>query len=132
MLYTRTITVHSTRLTNTAFARSRTSDINIPTNIIAVVDLSSLYNPENFDIGVPFAGRYKTVDTPEAPNIVIANSEKNLTNLLDFFVRDEYNTDLDLVMDTPYIPPVNLAPHPQSSFIGKNELGFSLWLQVYF
>jgi hypothetical protein len=132
MLYTRTLTIHSDRLTNTAFARSRTSDLKIPTNIIAVVDVSSIYEPESFNVGVPFAGRYKTVDTAEAPNIGVCNSEKNLTNILDFFVRDEYNTPLDLVMDTPYVRPPNLPPDTNRRLIGENELGMSLWLQLFF
>lgn len=132
MLYTRTVTIHSDRLTTTAFAKSRTSNKETPNNIIAIVDVSSLYNPQNFDVGVPFSGRYKTVDTTEAPNITILNSEKNLASIIDFTVRDEYNSILDLAMDTPFVPPVTNFTTPSAPLIGKSDIGFSMWLQVYF
>lgn len=135
MLYTRFITIHSERLTHSAYENSRTSDIIQGKNIIAIVDISSMYDDNDFDVAVPFCGIYKTIATPEAPNICVLNSEKNMTSIIDLQFKDEYGTGLDDVMkkdDTrEFGVPLDLLPAVYYKR-GPNTLGPALWLEVFF
>lgn len=131
MMYTRYITIHSARLNQTAFSGSRTSDPQQGKDIVAVVDITGLYGPEDFNTAIDFSGAYKTVITAEAPNISVLNGEKNLTQFIDFRMKDEYGFGLDASMASVIIPDP-AVPDPARTYNGANTLEVSLWLEVFF
>ncbi len=116
MLYTRYITVTSSRLDRYGVAPTLLSDNSVPSaDIIAVIDVTKLYGPDDFNILVPFAGCFVEVDTPDAPFIRISNDSKelNLTGV-DFTIADEYGIPL------------------QVAFGETNVQGVVLMFEVYF
>ena len=119
MLYTRYITFHSEALTLWSLGDSRTSDPAQGGSIIAVVDVCSIYEDLDFDVSTPFAGSFKAVQTPEAAFLNVANSQKNLNDLVDIYSKDEWGQDMTQVMDLGVGYPAN-------------EIGPSLWLELYF
>lgn len=119
MLYTRFITVHSNQLNYYSYGSSLTSDSQQGQNIVAILDCCSIYKDSDFDVSVPFAGNFATIETPSAPQLNVVNSQKNLFSRIDIFVRDEYGNNLQDVMNLG-------SPYP------NNTLGISLWLEVRF
>jgi hypothetical protein len=119
MLYTRYITMHSQELNQYAFADSLTSDFAQQTNVIGILDVSNIYDPEDFDAGVPFAGSYKSIVMKDAPQINVVNSQRNMHCVFKVFALDEYGTDLQEIMNLG-------APYP------ANTLGLTLWFSVRF
>lgn len=116
MLYTRYITVTSSRLDRYGVAPTLLSDNTVPSaDIIAVIDVTKLYSPDDFNILVPFAGCFAEVDTPDAPFIRVSNDarELNLTGV-DFAIADEYGLPL------------------QVAFGETNVQGVVLMFEVYF
>ena len=119
LLYTRFVTVHSNQLNYYSYGASLTSDPQQGQNIIAILDVCSIYDDSDFDVSVPFAGNFATIETPSAPQLNVVNSQKNLFSRIDISVRDEYGQPLQDVMNLG-------SPYP------NNTLGISLWLEVRF
>lgn len=119
LLYTRFVTVHSNQLNYYSYGASLTSDPQQGQNIIAILDVCSIYDDGDFDVSVPFAGNFATIETPSAPQLNVVNSQKNLFSRIDISVRDEYGQALQDVMNLG-------SPYPNST------LGISLWLEVRF
>lgn len=130
MLYTRFLTIHSERLTELQFTLSRTSDPLQGRDIIAIIDLSSAYRDGEWSSSVLFAGAYKTLSTPDSPNIEIVNSERNITRYIDFSVKDEYGFNLNQAMENTIVSPLPV-PDPAATVVNPNKLGFSLWLSFF-
>lgn len=119
MLYTRFLTVHSAQLNYYSYGSSLTSDPQQGQNIIAIVNVCDIYKDADFDVSVPFAGNFASIDTPSAPQLNVTNSQKNMFDRIDIYVRDEYGTNMQSVMNLG-------SPYPD------NTLGISLWLEVKF
>lgn len=123
MLYTRYIYLCSEALNIFSFAVSRTSDTGINEDILAIVDITSIYSAEDWDVGRPFAGGYQTVETPESPHISLMNPQRNLNPQVDAYVLDEYGLDLNLSFDLSVVGGVNYPP---------NQAGISFWMEITF
>lgn len=119
MLYTRYITLHSQELNQYAYADSLTSDFNQQTNVIGILDVSDIYEPEDYDAGVPFAGTYKSIVLKDAPQINVVNSQRNMHCVFKVFALDEYGIGLQEIMNLG-------APYP------SNTVGITLWFSVRF
>ncbi len=119
LLYTRFVTVHSAQLNYYSYGSSLTSDPRQGQNIIAILDVCSIYSDSDFDISTPFAGNFATIETPSAPQLNVVNSQKNMFSRIDIQVRDEYGEDMQAVMNIG-------SPYPE------NTLGISLWMEVKF
>lgn len=137
MVYSRFITIHSQQLTQYSYARSRTSDPLQGTDIIAIVDVTGLYNAGNFNVTVPFSGVYNVVETPEAPKIGVLNPSGVVDRYVDFFAKDEYGFGMDAVMSNVLTTPYSIAEedpddYQGATFTSPNTLGMSIWLEVFF
>jgi hypothetical protein len=119
MIYTRYLTVHSERLNSESYASTLTSDPTQGQDIIAILDVCSIYNQGDYDVSVQFAGNYSAIETPNAPQINIVNTQKNMHPIIDIWVQDEYGSDLQDVMNLG-------SPYPE------NTLGITLWLKISF
>lgn len=119
MIYTRYLTVHSAQLNYYSFGESLTSDSQQGGDIIAILDVCSIYNDGDYDVSVQFAGNYSVINTPDAPQINIVNTQKNMHPIIDIAVKDEYGNDMQDVMNLG-------SPYPE------NTLGITLWLKLYF
>lgn len=133
MVFTRFVTVHSREMTNYAYEKTRTSDNEQGRDIIAVVDVTGIYNDGNFDVTVPFSGVYRVLETPEAPKISLLNAAQKLDRFIDFSVRDEYGFLLDesmMNLVTPYY--AQDEEDPDETFTCTNTLGVSIWMEIFF
>lgn len=119
MVYSRYLTVHSPTLNYYGFSQSVTSSFEQQSNIICVIDISTLYEPSDFDPTKPYAGIVKSVDLNGSPQINITNGQKNMHNIQSFFVLDEWGLPLQDVMNLG-------APYPD------NQIGISIYFQVRF
>lgn len=122
MLYTRYIFVCSTAFNYYSFADSKTSDTTLNEDILAIADMSSIYNAEDWDIGRPFSGGIATIETPNAPNISLRNPQRNLSAEADIYVLDEYGTNLNEAFDIS-TPTTTYPP---------NQVGIAFWTEVTF
>lgn len=133
MVYTRFVTIHSQRLTENTYQKSKTSDQQQGTDIIAIVDVTGIYNSGNFDTGIPFSGVYKVIETPEAPKINLMNGAQKLTRYVDFYSKDEYGFGLDTCMEN--LITNGFAAESDDPVLTRNTpntLGMSLWLEIFF
>lgn len=119
MIYSRYITVHSQELSQYSFADSVTSSFDQQSNIVALIDVSDIYEPEDFSVGVAFAGSYKSLTIKDGPQISILNSQRNIHNVFRVFALDEYGTPVQNVMNLG-------APYPE------NTLGLTIWFSIRF
>lgn len=119
MLYTRFVTVHSAQLNYYSYGSSLTSDAQQGQNIIAILDVCSIYGDSDFDISVPFAGNFAPIETTCAPQLNVVNTQKNMFSRIDIQVRDEYGQAMQDVMNLG-------SPYP------VNTLGISLWMNIRF
>lgn len=119
MVYTRYAVVSSESFNQYSFSDSRATTLFLRNNIICMVDMTSIYSPEDYDVGTPYSGVFATVSTPEAPHIMVTNPQKNLNERVDIFVQDEYGEDFNDLMALG-------AGFP------TNTLGISLWMEVSF
>jgi hypothetical protein len=119
MLYTRYAIVSSESLNQYAFSDSRTTTLMLKNNILCVLDLTSIYTPEDYDVGVPFSGVYASITTPDAPHIMVTNPQRNMNDKVDITVQDEYGEDFNACMD------MGVDYH-------TNTLGISIWMEVSF
>ena len=119
MLYTRYITIHSEALTFWSLGDSRTSDPEQGGSIIACVDLCSIYENLDFDVSTPFAGSFKAIYTPEAAFLNVANTQKNLNDLVDIYCKSEWGDNMNNVCELG-------SPYP------SNNIGPTLWLELFF
>jgi len=122
LLYTRYIFVCSTAFNTYSFADSRTNDLSINEDVIAIADLTSIYSADDWDIGRPFAGGVSTVETPNAPNVSLRNPQRNLSPLADIYVQDEYGIDLNESFDLDF----------GSDEYPANNTGIAFWAEVTF
>lgn len=119
MLYTRYAIISSESFNQFSFSDSRATTLLLRGNIICIVDMTSIYTPEDYDIGIPFSGIFASVETAEAPHIMVANSQRNMDHTIDIYVQDEYGEPFNDVM---YL----------GSSYPANSLGVSLWMEVTF
>jgi hypothetical protein len=120
MVYTRYAIISSESMNQYSFSDSRSTTLLQKNDIICIVDLTSVYTAEDFDQGSPYGGAvYCTIDTPEAPHIMVTNPQRNVNDKIDIRVQDEYGTDYDDLMELG-----NSAP--------PNTVGVSLWMEVSF
>tara|TARA_R110000787_G_scaffold136205_1_gene248730 strand:- start:8237 stop:8935 length:699 start_codon:yes stop_codon:yes gene_type:complete len=119
MLYTRYAIISSESFNQYSFSDSRATTLSLKNNIICIIDLTSIYEASDFDIGIPYSGVFATVSTPEAPHIMVTNPQRNLNERVDIAVQDEYGEEFDRIMELG-------GDYP------KNTLGISLWLEVLF
>lgn len=119
MIYSRYLTVHSSQLNYYSFGDSLTSDSQQGQDIIAILDACSIYNEGDYDVSVQFAGNYSVIKTPDAPQINIVNTQKNMHSRVDIQVKSEYGDDMQDVMNLG-------SPYPE------NSLGITLWLKITF
>jgi hypothetical protein len=120
MLYSRYLFLASEAFNTFSYAVSRTSDEKITDDIIAVADISSTYFAEDWDVGRPFAGLCRQVETPESPYISLRNPQRNLNALADFYVLDEFGTNLGAAFDLGHDYPDNSAS------------GIAFWMEITF
>jgi hypothetical protein len=119
MVYTRYAIVSSESFNQYSFSDSRATTLLLKNNIICIVDMTSVYDSEDYDVGTPYAGVYATVDTPEAPHIMVTNPQRNLNDRVDILVQDEYGEFFNELFNLgPTYPP--------------NTIGISLWMEVSF
>ena len=119
MIYTRYLTVHSGQLNYYSFGDSLTSDSQQGQDIIAILDVCSIYNEGDYDVGVQFAGNYSAIETNNAPQLNLVNTQKNMHPIIDIKVKDEYGNNMQDVMNLG-------SPYPD------NTLGITLWLEIKF
>jgi hypothetical protein len=120
MVYTRYAIISSESMNQYSFSDSRSTTLLQKTDVICIVDLTSLYTPEDFDQGSQYGGAlYSTIDTPEAPHIMVTNPQRNMNDKIDIRVQDEYGSDYNDLLELG-------APSP------PNSLGISLWMEVTF
>lgn len=131
MIYTRFVTFHSAALNQYSYGESRTSDPKQGSDLIAIIDITNAYTPDDYNIGVVYSGTYWTLDTPEAPNLSILNPQRNIQSLIDIQVRDEYGLNLNEAMQVPIYKVIGEID-PVNTVNSSNTLGPSLWLEVSF
>lgn len=120
MVYTRYAIISSESMNQYSFSDSRSTTLLQKNDIICMVDLTSVYTSEDFDQGSPYGGAvFCTIDTPEAPHIMITNPQRNVNDKIDINVQDEYGTDYNALMELG-----NGGP--------PNTVGVSLWMEVSF
>ena len=119
MLYTRYAVISSESFNQYSYSDSRATTLRLRNNIICVADMTSVYEPEDYDVGTPYSGVFATVRTPDAPHIMITNPQKSLTERIDIFVQDEYGESFNEIMDL-------------GSDFPPNTLGISLWMEIAF
>lgn len=119
MVYTRYITVHSPTLNQYSFSNSLTTSFAQESNIVCILDISNIDDPEDYDPTKAFAGVYKTIETRHAPQISVLNGQKNFHNIHQFYCLDEYGSPLQTIMNLG-------APYPE------NQLGISLYFTARF
>ena len=76
MIYTRYLTIHSAQINYYSFGDSLTSDSLQGGNIIAIIDVCSIYNNGDYSVSVQFAGNYSVIKTNDSPQINIVNTQK--------------------------------------------------------
>jgi hypothetical protein len=118
MLYTRYITVNSRAMSQYVTSNSATTDPTQPSNIICLVDISEIYNPEDFVVSQQFSTNIRSIETPHAPVINVANTKKNVSRLIDISVYDEWNISLNQAYDNNDNSP--------------NRMGIALFCNVFF
>jgi hypothetical protein len=119
MLFTRYVLIASIALNTFSVADTRTNDVAINEDLIAIVDMTNLYSEADWAVGTPFAGGYHTVETPEAPHISLRNPQRNLTPEIDLYVLDEFGFNLNDCFNLgPDYPP--------------NQEGVVVWMEVSF
>ncbi len=123
MLYTKHVLLASESFNTFAFAISKTSDIAINEDVIAIVDVANQYNESDWAPGSQFAGIYTAIYTPDAPFISLRNPQRNLNPQVDILVLDEYGLNLNEAYD--YGGPSHVG-------YGANRTGFSFWMEVTF
>ena len=77
-----------------------------------------MYNTGDWDIGTQFSGNYATIQTDDASQVNLVNTQKNLDSIVDITTRDEWQQDLNQVM-------VNGNG-------ATNTLGITIFLKVLF
>jgi hypothetical protein len=123
MLYTRYVYVCSEALNKYCFADSKSSDTGLNEDILAIADITSMYNAQDWAIATPFAGGYETVLTPEAPYISLRNPQRAMSERADVYVLDEYGINFNDSFDLSY---VGGPTYP------TNQAGVSFWMEVSF
>lgn len=123
MLYTRYALISSESFNQYSFSDSRATTALLRNNIICILDMTSIYSPEDYDIGIPYSGVFASVQTPHSPHIMVTNPQRNMNDRVDIHVQDEYGESFNDVMD------INTAG---SNTYPDNGLGISLWMEVSF
>jgi hypothetical protein len=118
MLYTRYITVHSSRLTAFSYADSLASNNLQGGDMIAIINVSDVYNNGDWDISTQFSSNYATIITSDSAQVNLINTQKNMNSVVDIICRDEWQQSLDDVF-------VNSNGVP-------NTLGISLFFNIKF
>ena len=123
MMYSRYAIVSSESLNQYSFSDSRATTLLVKNNIICVVDMTSVYDAGDYDVGTPYSGVFTAVSTPDSPHIMVTNPQRNMDDKIDITVQDEYGDSFNEVMDLDLDGGDN---HPD------NTLGISLWMEVLF
>jgi hypothetical protein len=119
MVYTRYAIISSESFNQYSYSDSRTTTLQLKNNIICIVDMTGIYTTADFDDGVPYAGVYVGISTPEAPHLMITNPQRNMNDTVDILVQDEYGSSFNDLFT------------PQSVDI-PNCIGVSLWMEISF
>lgn len=112
MQFTRYVTINSIAINQYAYADSkvnRTGAGGGSGKIIAVIDTS-----QTRILTDAFGGSFLPLQSPSAPFISINNPQSQLTQFLDFVVRDEFGNAIDFMFDE------------------FNTIGITFWLKVTF
>lgn len=118
MLYTRYLSIQSEALTRHIYGSALSSKIQLSVNLVATIDMTSLYTPEDFDVSIPFTSVYESFPVDQM-NISVLNTERLIPRFVDIRVVDEYG----LLLETS----LNLgSPYP------TNTLGVSLVGEISF
>jgi hypothetical protein len=123
LLYTKYMYLCSSSLNNYSFAVSKSSDTTLNEDIIAIVDITSMYAGDDWDVGRPFAGGFMSVFTTDAPNISLRNPQRALSPEMDVYCLDEYAIDFDECFDLSY---------PGGPVYPPNQAGVAFWMEVTF
>lgn len=119
MVYSRYITVHSPTLNQYSFGNTLTTSFSQQSDIICILDVSNIDDPDDYDPTKAFAGIYKSIEVTGAPQINICCPQKNLHNVHNFFVLDEYGLPLQDIMNLGGVYPAN-------------KLGITIYFEVKF
>jgi hypothetical protein len=119
MLYTRYMYVCSESMNENAFAISQTSDASFNEDVIAIVDLTSIYVSSDWDGSVPFSSLFRAVPITRAPRISVRNPQRNLKAEGDIYCLDEFGKDFACVYDL-------------GVGFSENTMGLSVWLELLF
>jgi len=99
MLSTRYFILTSQGLTQNQFGRSIiSSSTHQVSNIVEIIDVSGIYSPIDFDIGIPYKGIYESLNVP-GNKISVMNSSDILPRHLDFQILDGYKRDLSTLFN---------------------------------
>ena len=121
MLSTRYFIVRSTLMSEYQFGRSIISSKNRQmSNVIAIIDVSGIYSPADWDISSPFKGIYVSLNT-DSEYISVQNPQDLLTQYLDFSIYDGYKRELSTLY--------NLASPPHPS---QNKLSIVMVFEVIY
>lgn len=116
MLYTRYLIVQSYTLSQWIYGTGASSRGSQAVNMIASVDLTGIYVPEDFDVGVPYAGVLSSLPV-DAMNVSVLNSQRLLPSEIDIRVVDEYGLLYERALELS-------ATYP------TNDLGMSFYFTV--
>lgn len=94
MVYSRYLTVSSDALTQYSYSSSILSRLNQPNDIIGIIDVATIYDPADFDVSIPYAGVYKSLNI-DAPQLSLLCSQRSMNEDIDITISDEYGTTLD-------------------------------------
>lgn len=119
MIYTRYAFVCSESFNAYSFSVTRTTNIRLNEDVLAMLDLTSTYSAADWDDSSPSVGGFYTILTPGAPTISLRNPQRNLTPELDAYMLDEYGSDYNEIFDFGVSFP-------------RNQVGFTTWMEVTF
>ena len=101
MIYSRFIILSSSRLTEDQKSFSIVSNRG-PTDIVAILDIASKYDNDQFAVSTSFPGTDVVLDTLDyAPRINILNRNKSL-KIIDFQLTDEFGFPLNNINSNDY------------------------------
>jgi hypothetical protein len=113
MLPTRYLILTSSSLSRNQFERSIVSSTTRQlSNVIAVIDLADIYNPQDWSIGAPFSGVYETILVDGGP-ISVQNSQDALMQYIDISILDGYKRNIGDLYNLS-------APNPTSTTLSVN------------
>jgi len=95
LLPTRYLILTSNALTKFQYSRSIVSSSNAQvSSVVEVIDISSIYSSDDWDISKPFKGIYQGIDINYPNNIAVMNAGNEMQQILDFNLLDGYKRNV--------------------------------------